>query len=340
MPRVAVILAGGSGERFWPASTPDKPKQLLRLFGQRTLLEEAVERALPVFGKDRIFVITGARIAPAIRESGSVAEGNLLVEPIAKNTLGALIWTVSQLRERGFGDETEVAVLTADHAIGDPDAFRTVVESALLLAATTNGLVTIGIEPTRPETGYGYIQRGDAVGAGFKVRQFAEKPGQNVAQQYVESGDYFWNSGMFFWKLGSFVDALEKHAPAASAVLHRLSVDSSAFNELTSVAVDRAIMEKAENIFVVPARFPWDDVGSWDALARTREADSNRNVLVGESREVDSHGCIVYSEGIQVGILGVEDLIVVATENGVLVCHKSQAQRVRELLAVPWPSRP
>jgi mannose-1-phosphate guanylyltransferase len=333
MPRVAVILAGGSGERFWPASTPDRPKQLLHLFSpDATLLEEAIERATPIFGKDNIFIVTGERIAPAIAESGLLPEHQILVEPTAKNTLGALIWATFKLTERGFPDETTVAILTADHAIGDSNSFQTVVQSALELAESNNGLVTIGVQPTRPETGYGYIHQGAPLGNAFKVQRFAEKPPQDVAQSYLDSGEYLWNSGMFFWRIRTFREALEKHAPEAANILERLPTDPAAFQQLSSIAVDRAIMEKADNIYVVPAQFPWDDVGSWDALARTHKADGSQNTLVGPAIQIDSHNNVAYSEGIQIAMLGVEDLIVVATQNGVLVCHKSQAQRVRELL--------
>lgn len=330
--RVAVILAGGSGERFWPLSTPDRPKQLLKLSGsERTLLEEALDRAEPIFGRDHVYIVTGPRIGPAIAGAGLIAADHVLIEPEPKNTLGALVWAAHQLQVRGYPDLCAMAVLTADHAIGD--GFRETVEDALALAVETGGLVTIGVRPTRPETGYGYIEMGAARAPGFEVRRFAEKPSIDVATEYVASGNFLWNSGMFFWTISSFLSELRKHVPHAAAVLEELPGDLSAFSRLPRAAIDKELMERSDHIFVVPARFPWDDVGSWDSLERTSAPDERGNVLVGNAVALDSSDCIVYSDGIPLGVLGVSDLIVVATPNGVLVCHKSEAQRVKEVMA-------
>jgi mannose-1-phosphate guanylyltransferase len=327
--RVAVILAGGSGERFWPLSTSARPKQLLKLGGSdRTLLQEALDRAEPIFGAERVFVSTSQTIAEAIRSSHVLDDGHILAEPSAKNTLGAICWAVSQLQRLGYGDSDTVAVLTSDHAIGA--GFEATVGRALDLAEETNGLVTIGIEPTRAETGYGYIHLGD----GYDVRGFAEKPDLETAAEYVESGEYLWNSGMFFWTIGAFRRELAEHAPEASAVLERLAREPEAFSELPSLPIDRALMEKSRKISVVPASFDWDDVGSWDGLARTNASDSDGNVLIGDVTSLDAAGVIVYSDDIPVGIIGVEDIVVVATASGVLVCHRSEAQRVREIVAL------
>jgi len=330
--RAAVILAGGSGERFWPLSTPDRPKQLLALSGsEKTLLEEAIERAEPVFGRAHIFIATGPRIGQAIKESGLIEPDQVLVEPEAKNTLGAIVWAVSELKKRGFGPDTEMAVLTADHAIGH--GFDRTVEDALSLARFTKGLVTIGIRPDRAETGYGYIHVGEHYGDGYRVKRFAEKPSQELAERFVESGEFFWNSGMFFWTIGTFLSELEAHVPEAAAVLAELAENPARFSALHRAPVDKALMEKSEKIYVVPAQFAWDDVGAWDSLERTNEPNDEGNVLIGPVVEVDSTGCIVYSEGTAIGVLGVTDLVVVATPVGVLVCHKSESQRVKEILA-------
>jgi mannose-1-phosphate guanylyltransferase/mannose-6-phosphate isomerase len=269
--------------------------------------------------------VTGERIAVAIQESHTIKQDHILVEPMPKNTLGALCWAVARLRDLGYGEDDTMAVLTADHAIGV--GFEASVSVALDLAEETGGLVTIGIEPTRAETGYGYIRTAE----GFRVKGFTEKPDPATAEQYAASGEYLWNSGMFFWKIGAFVRELRSHEPDASQILDRLASDPAAFSDLVSAPIDRALMEKSSDIFVVPATFAWDDVGAWDAVARTRTADESGNVLIGNASEIDSSGCIIHSEHIPVGVIGVEDLIVVATSEGVLVCHKSQAQRVREV---------
>lgn len=330
-PRVAVILAGGSGERFWPLSTPERPKQLLKLASEtQTLLEEAIERAEPLVSRECIFVATGAGVGAAIIESGLLPPDRVLIEPMAKNTLGALCWAAYELRSRGFSDETTMAVLTADHAIGSPEVFRGAVLSAMQLAEETEGLVTIGIQPSRPETGYGYIQVGSPAGPGFQVRRFAEKPDLADAEAYLKSGDYLWNSGMFFWRIGAFLSELRRHVPEAASILDRLP---ASFAEMASAPVDKALMEHSDKIYVFPGKFPWDDVGAWDSLSRTHDADESGNVMVGGAMHIESSGSIVFSDGIPVGVIGVEDLIVVATANGVLVCHRSQAQRVKEIVA-------
>lgn len=331
---VAVILAGGAGERFWPLSTPSRPKQLLHLADpDRSLLQEAVDRIQPLVGPQNVFLATGKTVAAAVSPTGIVAETQILIEPEARNTLGALAWTVAELRKRGYGENTVMAVLTADHAISPPEAFQECVANALALAASTDGLVTIGIPPTRPETGYGYIQRSDAVEGGFRVKRFAEKPNHEVAQAFVDSGEYLWNSGMFFWRIGAFMREMRAHQPEVAALVDVLDVEPSRFSELPSHPIDKALMERSNQIYVVDATFAWDDVGSWDSLARTHAADADQNVTVGSVSALDSSGCIAFTEGIPVGLIGVEHLIVVATPNGVLVCHRDQAQRVRELLA-------
>ncbi len=326
VPRVALILAGGSGERFWPLSTGDTPKQLLSLTGSgKTLLQEAVERIRPIFPEGQIYIGTGERIGPALRDAGLVPADNVLIEPAPKNTLGALCWAVSELHKRGIGEDTLMAVLTADHAIGEPERFRATVDEALRVAATTEGLITIGITPTRPEIGYGYIRCGD----GTRAAGFTEKPDLATAESYAASGEYLWNSGMFFWRIDAFERELGRHCPHAASFL----AGGLDFADLASEPVDRALMERSSEVHVVPGAFPWDDVGAWDALARLYPLDAAGNASVGEVAMLDCSNSIVFSDGFPIGVIGVEDLIVVATANGVLVCPKSQAQRVKEIVA-------
>lgn len=331
--RVAIILAGGSGERFWPLSTPDRPKQLLSLSGSgASLLQDSVDRARTLFEPGNIFIVTGERIGPAIRDAGVLPVDQVLIEPEAKNTLGAICWAVAELRKRGYSDDSLMAVLTSDHAIGGVDEFFNSVDNALTLASSMDGLVTIGIPPNRPETGFGYIQLGAPVDAGFAVSRFAEKPPLDKAIEYLASGDYLWNSGMFFWRIGAFVRELSLYDREAAGVLDRLSTDPGIFSELIAAPIDRAVMEKSSRVYVVPAEFSWDDIGSWDSLGRTTASDEAGNVAIGEVVTLDSMGNIVYSDHVPVGVIGMSDIIVVATKYGVLVCPKSQAQRVREIV--------
>lgn len=330
MSKVALILAGGSGERFWPASTPTKPKQLLHLHDpDRSLLQQAVDRLQPLFAPEEIFVVTGPAIAGPIRESGIVPFGNVIEEPSPRNTLPALCWATAKLRELGYEDKTAVAIVTADHAIKPEAKFRETIQLALSTATRTSGLVTIGIRPTRAETGFGYIESGESDADAFRVKSFHEKPDLATAKVYSSDSAFFWNSGMFFWTIAAFEREL---VSAANINLPLQSADPNRFQDLEKLSVDKGLMEKSPSIFVVPALFEWDDLGSWDALGRSAEKDVNGNIVSGEVKLVEVQNSIIQAGfGFKVGIVGLDNVVVVATENGVLVCSKDSAQRVREV---------
>jgi mannose-1-phosphate guanylyltransferase len=347
--RIAVVMAGGSGERFWPVSTPTRPKQLLRLTGtERTMIEEAVYRLVPLVGQAAVYVSTTAELARPIAQSGVVEPEQILAEPLRRNTLGALVWVVASLLARGESVAT-VAIVTADHAIGEVDRFSATVGAAMDAAELTGGLVTIGVTPNRPETGYGYVERNESNGVAlpggrlaYAARSFREKPDLQTAELYVRSGRFLWNAGMFFFTVDGFRKALSAAQPEAAAVLdavaRHLSIDDlegakENFARLESISFDYAVMEKAETVHVVPSDFPWDDVGAWDAIARTIPGDEGGNVLVGPAAAIDSQRCVVYNDSseIAVGICGLEDVVVVVTEKGVLVCRKDDVQRVRDI---------
>ncbi len=342
-------MAGGSGERFWPLSTAERPKQLLRLtHPEQTMIEEAVSRLEPVVGKDGVFISTTTALAGPIGNAGVVADDHILAEPLRRNTLGALVWTVASLMAHGEADAT-VAILTADHAIGEVDRFRGTVEASLEAAEATGGLVTIGVTPDRPETGYGYVERDEsspvALGSGrvaHAVSAFKEKPDAATAETYVASGRFLWNAGMFFFTLTGFRAALAATRPEAAATLDtvaaRLAEDDShgaeeAFAGLESISFDYAVMERAETVHVVESDFPWDDVGAWDALERTLGTNDDGNVVVGKAAALDTKGCVVYNDSsdLAVGVCGLENVVVVVTATGVLVCRKDDVQRVREI---------
>ena len=345
--RVAVIMAGGSGTRFWPVSTPERPKQFLRLASDdESLLQQAVGRIAPLVGEDGLLVATTAGLVDATRsECPTVPEGNVVGEPHRRNTLGALVWATAVLQAR-HGDswrEISLAVVTADHMISPAEGFRSTVERALGVAEERGSLVTIGIAPDRPATEYGYVETGAEIGGGaWEVARFTEKPDASTARQFVDSEVHLWNSGMFFWTLESFCDELAKTAPDAKATLDEIAValragdDSKAaelFASLTNVSVDYALMERSENVAVVKAEFDWDDLGSWDALARSLPSDEHGNVAHGAARIVESEGCVVYncSDRISVSVLGMDDAVVVVTDGEVLVCPRSRVQDVGQL---------
>ncbi len=356
--RVAVIMAGGTGERFWPLSRKDHPKQLLKITSpDHSMLGESVEHIRPLVPAEDVFVITGRHLQDPIRSSNDVnipAE-NVLGEPCKRNTAGALVYAAASLLARfGRNSDVTMAVLTADHQIGEPDAYRQAVETAMEAAENNDALVTMGVRPTRAETGYGYIEMPEGGAPAetssrdipvYPVVQFREKPDADTAQQFVQSGNYLWNSGMFFWRVNTFLKELKQAQPAmyeaALAIADDLAenkIESAEkrFADLEDISIDFALMEKARNVLVVPAEFPWDDVGAWDALDRTLPHDADGNIAIGEPVIMNSTNCIVYnapgSEHKAVATIGCEDLAVIVADDAVLVVSKDQAQDVKKAL--------
>lgn len=345
--RVAVVIAGGSGERFWPLSRPGRPKQLLRLTDpDATMLEEAVRRLQPLCGQDGVYVATSAALREPILESGVVPEAHVWSEPLRRNTLGALVWIVAQLLATGLEDAS-VAIVTADHLIGEPDRFRACVSAALDVAEDHGGIVTLGIPPTRPETGYGYIeedleesvQTRDGRTA-HRSRSFREKPSPQTAEEFLQAGCFLWNSGMFFFSVAGFLKELAHAQPESHEIAIAIAEALKAgdqdgavrhFERLPNLSVDYAVMERAERVYVLRTDFPWDDVGAWDAMERTLPLDEHGNVVQGNALALESEGSIVINDepSVTVGTLGLRDIVVVVTKDAVLVCPKDQAQRVR-----------
>lgn len=345
--RAAVIMAGGSGTRFWPVSTPERPKQFLRLASaDESLMQQSVGRIAPLVGESGVHIATAVGLVEATRaECPQIPAENVIGEPHRRNTLGALVWTTATLQAR-HGDswrELSLAVLTADHMIGPAEGFRSTVERAMGIAEDRGSLVTIGIAPDRPATEYGYVETGAEIGSGaWEAARFTEKPNEATAKEFVASGSHLWNSGMFFWTLEAFCDELSRTMPEARVTLEEIAValedgDESKAAErfacLTNVSVDYAVMEQAENVAVVKAEFEWHDLGSWDALGRIFPADEDGNVVHGTARTVESEGCVVYNgmAGTAVSVLGMKDAVVVVTNGQILVCPRSRVQDVGRL---------
>ncbi|HZR82060.1 MAG TPA: sugar phosphate nucleotidyltransferase [Candidatus Binatia bacterium] len=383
MRRFAVIMAGGAGERFWPVSRRLRPKQLLRLTDpERSMIAEAIDRIAPLIPRENVLVATSEALGGAIAAAvPDLPRDNLIAEPAKRNTAACLALAAAHVAERrGPIDDVSIAVLTADHRIGEPERFRATVDAALSFAEGNDVLVTIGVMPTRPETGYGYIEvAADAEAAGatgergegsewapehpvptspafgidpddlrvLPVARFREKPDAATAAEWARSGRHYWNSGMFFWRATSFLEGLARHMPelaratdgmraALRAGDARPSDLRAIFEALADVPIDVGLMERATNVHVVPATFPWDDVGAWDALARSRPADRDGNVVEGDAVLLGARDCVVYNDGgeeMAVAAIGVEGLIVVTTPDGVLVCSKERAQDVRRAVA-------
>ena len=346
MKRFAVIMAGGSGERFWPASRRARPKQLLKLtHADLTMLEEAIERIEPLIPRENVVIATSEILAEPIRAAiPSLPPQNVLAEPEKKNTAACLALAAAFLeKEHGDPAGLAMAVLTADHLIGDEDAFRATVAAARDAAHADGTLVTIGVRPTRAETGYGYVEVEkdlDEADPSLPVASFREKPDLATAEQYAASGRHLWNSGMFFWDVASLNAGLAEHLPALAAARPAM-VDALAgrgdlaavFAALEDISIDFGLMERAGNVAVVPANFEWDDVGAWDALARTREPDADGNVATGEPVLIDAKDCIVYNaagDDQAVAVIGVENLVVATTPDGILVVPKDRVQDVKK----------
>ena len=330
--RWAVILAGGSGTRFWPLSTPENPKQLLPLAGSSSTAEEAVERLAGFIPRERILVVTGPALAARLRDKLQLASSNVLIEPRAASTAPALIWATSEAQRRD--SQAEVLSLHADWAVGDAAAFRRTADTALTAARQYRRLVTVGVVPSRPETGYGYIVPGPPLGDGARmVARFSEKPDAATALDLMAAGA-LWNSGLFAWTADLLLEEAEIHTPEVAPHLPALrSGDVERFfREVTPISIDVGLLERSPSVAVVSGAFAWDDIGTWQALTRVRAKDPNGNVLVGRAFAHNSEDCIVWSERDTVVLSGVQDLIVVQANGRILVMPTEHAASMKLLL--------
>lgn len=340
--RFAIVMAGGSGTRFWPASRAERPKQFLCLAGaDESLLQATVRRARALVGRDNVLVVTNHRHEAATREQlPDLPAANLLLEPEARNTAPCIGWATAVAQERDR--EATVAVLPADSHIGDEAAFGVAIERALT-TAQTGALVTVGIQPTRPETGYGYVEIGDARGDGaFRVSAFVEKPDRERAEAYLASGRHLWNSGMFFFRADAMLAALGRSLPAirafadalaAAAPDARAALVTAEFPKLPSISIDYGVMEKEREIAVVPGDFGWDDVGSFSAAWQLADKDESGNAAQGSALFIDARGCYASGpEGKLIALLGASDLVVIDTPDALLVMPRERAQDVRKIV--------
>jgi len=338
-----VILSGGAGSRLWPLSTPTKPKQFHALAGAVTMFGQTLQRVsadqVVQFGAP--LVICGlSHLAPVCEElvREQVAEATIVLEPKPRNTAPAL--AVAALIQAERDPEALMLVLPADHVIARPENLHKACFDACD-AALDGRIVTFAVTPTAPETGYGYIKRGEALGEGvFAVEAFREKPDLATAEAYLADGHYAWNAGIFFFKASAFLAELNTHAPAVlhaarEALAHsrrdegRIHLDEASFIQAPSISVDYAVMEPTDRAAVVPVDMGWNDVGSFLTLWDLAEKDAEANVAQGPTALFDTHGCLVRSENVPVALIGVEDLVVIATAQGILVMHKNRAQDVR-----------
>lgn len=352
MKTYGVIMAGGGGTRFWPLSRQNRPKQLLNLSGKDLMINESVDRLGRFIPFDNIFVVTNVSQVPPMVSAlkGRISEERILSEPASRNTAACIGYAAVEIVEK-YGDGI-MCITPADHCIGDVEAFESTLKIAINEAEKYDALITIGIEPTFPATGFGYIKHSNEDNKISKdVVAFVEKPDRETAQKYISDGSYLWNSGMFVWKASTILSEIEKYLPELyidlseiRTVMHECrkydsydiekekDVINKVYPRLQKISIDYGIMEKSSRVRVVPGDFDWHDVGSWDMMDVLHEEDSNGNIKLGDTLLLDTNNSTIVSENRLVATIGINNVVVVETGDAVLVCDKSRAQDVKQIV--------
>ena len=359
MKRVVIIMAGGSGERFWPLSRMKKPKQLLALTSEKMMLEEAIDRVAGIIPNEDIFIITSEVLLNPIREALPQLPGqNIIAEPYKRNTAPCLAlaagYIAAKYAKEFSTEQISVSVLTADQEINPTKGFKNTVTEILDFVESNEAICTIGINPIRPETGYGYVETASS----FKdlntceilpVKAFHEKPNLEKAKEYANSGVHFWNSGMFFFRLDTFINGMIKYLPEVGSKISDIQTAyqdnteiafenafkgiSSIFENFPDISIDYGLMERYDNIYTANALFNWDDVGSWDALDRVKEKNENGNIIEGIEAIIDCNNSIFVNKSsgkIAIGAIGLDGFVVVVTDDSVMICPKDKVQDVKK----------
>jgi len=342
----AVIMAGGVGKRFWPWSRKKNPKQFLKLFGDKALLQNTVERLKPIVDDEKIYIITNEAQKSRTRELlYNIDEKNIIAEPVGKNTAPCI--GLAAVIIENIDPEAVQVVLPADHLILNNDEFRSVLSNAAEFAKKNESLVTIGITPTRPETGYGYIQVDDKIDKNdgfeaYEVKTFAEKPDEETAKRFLKSGDFLWNSGIFIWKVKTILLEIKKNIPELYDILMKIkkNLDASDFeqklarlyNRIKGISIDYGVMEKAKNVALFKGDFGWSDVGGWEEFYHLQEKDKKNNVVIGDSVLKYSKNNLIYSNKRLVACLGINDMVVIDTDDVVLVCPRNRTQDLKKIV--------
>jgi len=339
----AVIMAGGVGSRFWPRSKERKPKQLIRIVGENTMIQDTVKRLDGLVKKENIFVITNKIQKLRVKEQlPQIPEENIIDEPFGKNTAACI--GLASVIIKSKNPEAVTITLPSDHLIKDDELFRECLLTAANYAYKSKGLVTIGITPTRPETGYGYIQFDEeSIEKNiYKVLTFAEKPNLATARRFIESGDFLWNSGIFVWRVDSILNEIKNYLPDLYDGL--LKIESSintcdfektvvqVYGQLKSISIDYGVMEKSNNVYLTKADFYWNDVGNWEAVYEISDKNEEGNAIVGDVYTQNTFGSYIFSPRKFTATIGVENLIVINTNEALLICHRNNAQDVRQIV--------
>jgi len=341
----ALIMAGGRGERFWPYSTDEKPKQFLSLFGEKTMIQLTVERLKGLIPVEKVFVVTGEMYVGLVKKQlPELPDKNIIIEPVGRNTAPCIALSAFYIEKR-FGN-VNLAVLPADHLVSDVEKFQKALNNAFeFVSRNKKAIVTLGINPNRPETGYGYIKYqkdNDVINLNesiLKVERFVEKPELEVAKRYLKEGSYLWNAGIFIWNTDTILENTKTFLPNTFDILEEINKYSGEkyfellkemYQRVDKISVDYGIMEHAENIYVIPSEFGWDDVGSWNSVERHSNRDENGNVIGENIHYFDSKGNIVKSKKKTV-LIDVKDLVVVETDEYLIISKKESIQKIKEI---------
>ncbi|MBN2516169.1 MAG: mannose-1-phosphate guanylyltransferase [Deltaproteobacteria bacterium] len=344
----AVIMAGGRGTRFWPLSREKKPKHLLSITGSQTVIQKTIERIRPLIPQDNMYIVTGeSHCDEIIRQCSLVPEKNIVAEPVGRNTAPCIGLAALYIKRRD--PEAVMVVLPADHMITEEDRFREALMTAGEMAQRGNHLITIGVEPTEPATGYGYIEQGDilaSIGGNdiFRVASFREKPDLQQASEFVDSGRFFWNSGIFVWKASTILSAIQNLLPNLYQGLETIEKSLSTekekevirevYEKTDPISIDYGVMERVQGTLLIKGSFGWNDIGDWNALYDIFERNQMGNAVKGSVIAVDASNSLVYSPNKLVALVGIQDLIVVETEDSLLICHKGRSQDIKKVVEI------
>lgn len=350
MSKYAIVLAGGIGAKFWPISTEKNPKQFVHLIGDGTCVQNTYKRLLRYFNNDEIFVVTSSNYDEITSSQLSEIEPkNIVLEPFGRHTAPATAIGINHLLNNGADEDSVVAIFPSDHYIRNRGEFHNSLDVAFEVAKATDNIVTIGLKPTKPETQYGYIQinidnpiKDFSSQNVFKCLTFAEKPDIGTAERFLESGDFLWNSGIFILKISTFLKALIDYLPEYHEIFAQLKNQfgtpnfqkelKNQYKKINSISFDYGILEKAKNVICIKSSFKWSDIGSWDELHQLQLKDANNNVITGDVVSIDSRNCLINSSGKLIATVGIDDLIIVDTDEATLICKKSESDRVQEIV--------
>ncbi|MBZ0201632.1 MAG: mannose-1-phosphate guanylyltransferase [Ignavibacteria bacterium] len=350
MKSYAIVMAGGVGARFWPYGTSRLPKQFLPIANSNdTMLQLTIKRLHDIIPLNQVFVVTNKQYVDLVKKQlPKIPKENIIGEPVGRNTAPCI--GLASIILRQYEEKAKMFVIPADHIIENVDEFTKAVNTGLKFVEDKDAIVTLGIVPTHPETGYGYIQfiedayykEGNSGSDIFRVKTFAEKPTLDVAKVFLESGDFLWNSGMFIFRADTMLKEMENFLPDLYHALQKIekaihsakyqNVLEQVFAEIKGISIDYGIMEKAKNVYVIKADLKWSDLGSWDEVFRLRKKDKNDNAIIGDSFIKDSHNNLIMSTKGFVGVIGADDLIIINTKDGLLICKKDRSQEVKEIV--------